>query len=516
MSGRRVQGGGRRLGVGLLRDRGVVQEVVVGRDGIESVGRGIVFAYPEDDLPALSTALAEAIREGGWRRLRVGVAVAAHWCDHWICTLPPVKKHHLPLLVQREVAARVGEGALPTWGYEVHATTAGKPADVVVTTADAAVIGAAEAAILAARCVPACATTTQVAGLARLRLPDQLDGLGVVAQITIGRHNTGFVVFDEGRLLFSRTLMRGIEPDDEPEGRTVPTDGERAQLERLAVEIKRSALYVKRESRRPIELAIMGGIPRTWEWVKQQMGDLFDLPLGWETLPLDQSVQGRCEESLRLIARGAALASLLPPTLDLFPKRTVDERHPRAGLAAVAAALLLWVGAGVVGVGQFVDLNHRLTADQAARTEAVARREQFDRQVEPDYQRLVGARGEIDRYLKTVVHRRQGPDPAELLALLGKAASSDALLLGCRLERGDNGWGCLLDGTVVAASQGEAAVAYERFLRRIEKLPGVALRLSSRQRVPPDVGGSGHLSLTGASTTYPFEVRLSLADGGGV
>ncbi len=516
MRGLRKQGGGRLLGVGLLRDRGVVQELVVGPGGIESVGEGITFAYPEDDLSALSTALAEAIRKGGWRRLRVGVAIAAHWCNHWICSLPPVKPQHLPLLVQREVAARVGEGVLPTWGYEVHATAEGGPSNVVVTTADAAVVAAAEAGILAARCTPVCATTTQVAGLARLRLPDQLEGLGGVAQITIGRHDTGFVVFDEGRLLFSRTLMRGIEPETDPDGRTVPTGGEQAQLERLAVEIQRSALYVKRESRRPIELAIMGGIPRTWEWVKQQMRELLDLPLGWETLPPDQAVEGRCEESLRLIARGAALATLLPSTLDLFPKRTVDERHPRAGLAAVAAAALLWVGAGVVGGPRIVDLNHRLAANQAAMAKAVARREAIERQVEPDYQRLVSARNEIDRYLKTVVHRRRGPDPAELLTLLGRVAADDALLLGCRLERGDHGWGCTVDGAVVAASQAEAAAVYERFLRRVEVLPGVDLHLSSRQRVPPDVGGSGHLTLTSASTTYPFEVKLSVGDGGGV
>jgi len=494
----------------------VVQEVVVGPGGIEAVGEGITFAYPEDDLSALSAGLTEAIRKGRWRRRRVGVAIAAHWCDHWICSLPPVKPHHLPLLVQREVAARVGDGPLPTWGYEVHAADAGGPSTVVVTTADAAVVAAAEAGIVAARCTPVCATTTQVAGLARLRNPDQLDGLGVVAQITIGRHETGFVVFDEGRLLFSRTLMRGVEPESDPDGRTDPTEVEQAQLERLAVEIQRTVLYVKREIRRPIELAIMGGIPRTWQWVKGRMCDFLDLPMGWETLPLDQAVAGRCEESLRLIARGAALTTCMTSTLDLFPRRTVDERHPRAGMAAAAAALLLWLGAGALGVPRMVDVNHRLMVNEQARTAAAARRDAIDRRVEPDYQRLVAARGEIDRYLKTVVHRRRGPDPAALLALLGRVAARDALLLGCRLERGADGWGCTLDGAVVAVSQEAAAVAYERFLRRMEGLPGVDLRLSSRQRVPPDVGRRGRLSLAGASTTYPFEVRLSLGDGDGV
>jgi len=494
----------------------VVQEVVVGPGGIETVREGVTFAYPEDDLPALSTALTEAIRKGRWRRQRVGVAVAAHWCDHWICTLPPVKAHHLPLLVQREVAARVGEGVFPTWGYEVHAAAEGTPSTVVVTTAEAAVVMAAEAGIRAAHCTPVCATTTQVAGLARLRRPDQLEGLGVVAQITIGRHETGFVVFDEGRLVFSRTLMRGIEPDDEPDGRTEPTEGEQVQLERLAVEVQRTVLYVKREIRRPIELAIMGGIPRSWEWVKVQLRELLDLPLGWETLPLNQAVAGRCEESLRLIARGAALTTCMAESLNLFPRRTVDERHPRAGTAAVAAGLLLWLGAGAVGVPRILAVNHRLTVNAQARAEATARREAIGQRVEPDYQRLVAARGEIDRYLKTVVHRRRGPDPAELLALLGGVVAHDALLLGCRLERGVDGWGCTLDGAVVAASPGEAAAAYERFLRRIEGLSGVDLHLSSRQRVPPDVGRRGRLSLAGGSTTYPFELRLSLADGDGV
>jgi len=500
--------------VGLLRDRGVVQEVVVGQGGIETVGKGITFAYPEDDLPALSAALAGAIYNGGWRRRRVAVAIAAHWCDHWICTLPPVKPQHLPMLVQHEVVARVGEGEMPTWGYEVHAADVGGTCTVVVTTADAAVVGAAEAGIRTAQCTPVCATTTQVSGLARLRRPDQLEGLGVVAQITIGRHETGFVVFDEGRLVFSRTLMRGVEPDDEPDGRTAATEGEQAQLERLVVEVQRSVLYVKRETRRPIELAIMGGIPRTWEWVKRSLRELLDLPLGWETLPLDQSVAGRCEESLRLIARGAALTTCMAESLDLFPKRTVDERHPRAGTAAVAAGLLLWLAAGAVGGPRILAVNHRLAANTQAQAEAIARRDAIAQRVEPDYQRLVTARGEIDRYLKTVVHRRQGPDPAELLELLGRTVAHDALLLGCRLERGVDGWGCTLDGAVVAASPDEAAAAYERFLHRIEGLSGMALHLSSRQRVPPDVGRRGRLRTAGGSTTYPFEVRLSLGDRG--
>jgi len=210
------------------------------------------------------------------------------------------------------------------------------------------------------------------------------------------------------------------------------------------------------------------------------------------------------------------LATGLAPTLDLFPKRTIDERYPRLGVAAVAAALLLWLVAGVVGAPRILDLHHRVVANTEARRAAVARREQIARRVEPDYQRLVAARGEIDRYLQTVVHRRLGPDPAELLTLLSRVAGHDALLLGCHLERGDGGWRGTVDGAVVAASQAAAAVAYERFLHRMEGLPGIDLHLSSRQRVPPDVGRQGHLRLTGSSTTYPFEVRLSFHDGGAV
>jgi len=498
-----------------MRDRGVVQEVVVGRGGIESVGEGIPFAYPEDDLPALVAALASAIHQGRWRGRRVAVAIAAHWCDHWIATLPPVKERHLPLLVQREVVAHVGEGALPTWGYEVHPASAAGPSTVVVTSADGAVIAAAEAAIRTARCVPVCATTSQIAGLARLRHPDQLDGLGVVVQITIGRHETGFVVFEEGRLLFSRTLMRGLEPEGDPEGRSVATAGEQAQLEQLALEIQRSILYVKREIRRPLELAIMGGIPRSWEWVKEQMRLLVDLPLGWETLPLDQSVAGRCEESLRLIARGGALTTCLSPTLNLFPKRTVDERHPRAGMALAAAALLVWLAAAA-GIPRIVELHHRLAADGEARARAATQRTAIAARVEPDYPRLVAARAEIERYLKTMVGRRQGPDPAEALARLGVVAAADTLLLAARLERSAHGWTGTLDGAVIAANGRDAAAAYERLLGRLEQMPGVTLNLSSRQRVPPEVGGQGSLRLAGESTTYPFELRLSFANGDGV
>ncbi len=510
----RVGRGGRRLlGVGLLRDRGVVQELGVGEEGITWVGEGVTFAFPQDDLEGLSDALVAAIRRGGWRRRRVAVAIAAHWCDHWICELPPVKPRHLPLLVQREVVARIGDGPRVTWGYEAHPVATRGASTVVVTTAEAEVVAATEAGIRAARCIPACATTTQIAGLARLRQPDQLAGLGLVAQITIGRHETGFVVFEEGRLLFSRTLMRGIEPESDPEGRTTFSDGEGVQIERLAVEIQRSLLYVKREIRRPVELAIMGGIPRTWVWVKEQMGERLDLPLGWETLPPAQAVAGRCEESLRLIARGAALATCLAPSLDLFPRRTVDERHPYAGLAAVAAALALWVTAGGVGAAHITDLHQRLEANRRGRAQAVAQREEIARRVEPDYRRLLVARGEIDRYLKTVQGRRAGPDPATLLALLGRAVAEDTLLLGCRIERGHEGWNCTLDGAVVAGGRRAAVVEYERFLRRLERLPGVTLHLSSRQRVPPDLGRGGRLRLVNTSATYPFELRLTLSDG---
>jgi len=502
------------LGVGLVRDRGVVQEVVVGSGGVESVGEAITFAYPEGDLPALSASLAGAIRKGRWRHRRVAVALGSLWCDHWICDLPPVKVRHLPLLVQREVVARIGEGALPTWGYEVCAADAGGPCTVVVTSADAAVVAAIEAGILAARCTPVCATTTQVAGLARLRQPDQLAGLGVVAQIILGPHETDFVVFDEGRLLFSRTLMRGIEPDDDPDGRSEPSEQERAQLERLAVEIQRSVLYVKREIRHPIELAIMGGVPRTWEWVKASMRELIELPMGWETLPLDQAVAGRCEESLRLLARGAALATLLPATLDLFPQRSVDERHPYAGVAVVASTLLLWAAAGVTAGFHLHDLGTRLAEDGRARAAAVTRRQSFAARVEPDYGRLTAARGEIDRFLAVINRYGTGPRAAWLLTLLSHTVGPDTVLLNCHLERTADGWQCLVDGALTAPSREAAAAAYEALLKRIETMPGVGLQLSSRKRVPPDLGHRGPLEVTGS--TYPFELHLRLGPGGTV
>ncbi|RMF86920.1 MAG: hypothetical protein D6739_02465, partial [Nitrospirae bacterium] len=360
--------GRRFLGLALLRDRGLVQEVVAGPDGVRSEGRSAGFRLdPEAGPGAMGAALAACLSEGRWRSRRVAAAVASHHCDHWQCELPPLKGRALGRLVAREVAARAEAGPPPAWGYEACEASGDGRKPVVVTTVDPEVAAAVEAGIRGAGFRPEGLVTSQVAGLARLRVPDQLEGLGVVAQVTFGRHETAFVALEEGRLLFSRTLQRGIEPEAEPEGRQGPTPAEVEQIERLATEIRRTLLYVKRELRRPVEMAVLGGVPRSWEWFKEEMRRRLDLPLGWESLPPGSGAADRCEESLRLLARGAVLALFLPRTLDLLPERTFDERHPRAGLAAAAAGLLLWAGAGWLGYGHLSRIRAALGADGAAR-----------------------------------------------------------------------------------------------------------------------------------------------------
>jgi hypothetical protein len=291
-------------------------------------------------------------------------------------------------------------------------------------------------------------------------------------------------------------------------------DGGRDALERVATEIQRTSLYVKREMRRPIELMVIGGIPRGWPEARTLLADHLPIPLAWEGVPADALPVDEPHEYLYLSGEGLATAGSLPAEIDLFPRLSLEERHPRLGVVAMAAGVVLWLAAGGFGLLHGGgELAAPLSGAATRLAEARGTQARVAATVNSDFERLQGLRREIHRYVAGVGEGSAAPAPEEVLALLSRVIPADTVLLDCSLERQGIVWRCTLQGAVVAADRGGAARVYEALLRHLEAAPEVTLQVSGRQRVPPPTSGRGELKVVDSDAgpaAYPFELRCLL------
>lgn len=504
------------LSVVVTAGRGIVVEVEHGDGGLR-LRRAAPFLFDEEDLTTLQTSLCQALTAGGWRGHQVAFGLGGDWVRQGVVELPSLPKAKLDPLLAHEAAALAGgtAEAAPitgyTWGSQRCPSATGTH-HVLLAVADRQLIGAVTSAAANAGFVPVWATTLEVAGLQRLMRDDAIVEAGMVAQITVDAEETSFFVFESERLVFNRTLLRGFQPDEDAQGDLPPED--RVALERLAQELQRTTLYVKREMRQAIELLVIGGIPRAASAARQLLAEHLRLPIAWESLPPDGLQAEGTAEALYLAALGVALSDGYPEGLDLLPRRSFDERHPSVGWLAVAAGMLLWAGAAMWAAPRVAAVRDRMEAAGTDLAALAARSQVAAESIDARYQRLQSDREEITHYLQVLDRSRGGLTPTAAMAALGEGLPRDVVLLDCLLERDGNGWQCTLRGAVVAEDRVAAARVYEGLLRHLEDSPYVTAEVTGRDRVPPSSSRAGRVALIkdrGGGSVYPFELSCRLA-----
>ena len=504
------------LSVVVTRGRGLIAELEIGARGPRPV-RAVPFLFAKDDWQSLRAALHDAVRGGGWRARQVSFALGGDGVRHGVVEVPLLPNSKLDRLLTHEAAALAGatEEAAPitgyTWGYHRY-PSAGGAQQVLLALADRQLVDAAVAAVVDAGLMPARATTIEIAGLQRLLRDDVFAESGLVAHVAVDDEETSFTVFDGERLVFNRALLRGFRPMGGASGTVGPE--ERAALERLALELQRTTLYIKREMRRPVELMVIGGIPRAAQAAREVIAEHLRLPLAWESLPPEGMQAEAAAEVLYLAAVGAALSGRSIVTIDLLPHRSFDERHPWVGWEAVAAGVALWVGAGAWVGGELAALRGQTTVAAARLAGLQERYQPTSRVIDGAYRELQDRRAEIDRYLRAAGPSHAPLTPTAAMAILGAGLPGDVVLLDCLLERVGQAWWCTLRGALVVASRAAAERSYQNLLTHLERSPYVTLEITGRERVPPTSGRAGKVNLArdvDGGSIYPFEITCHLA-----
>jgi hypothetical protein len=495
--------------------RGLVVELTADASGPRPV-QAAPFLFDRGDWGSLGAALDDVVRDRGWRSRRVSLAIGGDVVRHKMVEMPWVPRRQMDRLLSHEAALLAGdtEDAAPitgyTWGRHCYPSSGGAQ-HVLLALVERQLVDAVSTAVGDAGLVLERATTIEIAGLQRLLVHDALPD-GLVAHVAVDEEETSFTAFDNGRLVFNRVLLRGFRSMSLPSGEVASPD--RSTLERLAQELQRSALYVKRETRRPVELMIIGGIPRAGQAARETLAACLHIPIAWESLPPEGLQADGTAETLYLAAIGATVPRSFAVNVDLLPSHSFDERHPWVGWGAVAAGLVIWAAAGAWGGVEIAALRSEI----AARATQVDHLEESCRptsqSIDTAYRDLCDRRAEIERYLQAAARCHDSLSPGAVMAIVSDGLPADAVFLDCLLERVGRAWRCALSGAVIADSRTAADATYRRLLAHLVDSPYVTVGVKGWERVPPSTGRTGRLELVrdgNNRSVYPFELTCRLA-----
>ncbi len=300
---------------------------------------------------------------------------------------------------------------------------------------------------------------------ARLRRPS-LPG-EVHAHIALGVSQSALGMFADGALLYARDLDWGYAAPSL--GTPVALDRD-LLAERLAIELRRSFLYLKQYWEQDVSQVLLCGDMPDIRSLTAPMIDRLNIEVetldtldGMDTATLPEGFAERAP-TLRL----ASSIAVEPPPVNLLPVEVTAIRTNRTGqrIVVLGSAAAVVVGAFLSGHANADRINaerdlDRVRAEVSAAPATVAATNN------------TGAGGNGERVLKDALDAMdaQGPAMARVLEAVASAAPPGVTVNSLRAEQEGDHWNVSLGAFAAGADQSAARESADRFLRSVDQSP---------------------------------------------